>query len=155
MRRVGLGQRRLLQTSIDIDSTSVFNIEMWRWLGWCASIFLVKCSVVLLSPFQDQRGCKTRSTNGSIVRLAKLLQDYANESTSSSYDWQQTSLACIDPFTGDVNMWEWQMSTATSPSFTRPRMVSWHMTFSTPVSMVDHKSAIGSWPILWICRWNT
>ena len=37
---------------------------------------------------------------GSITRLAELLKTkYAN--------WNMTSIVCVDPFSGDVNMWAW------------------------------------------------
>lgn len=37
---------------------------------------------------------------GSVTRLAELLKSkYAN--------WQNTSIVCVDTFSGDVNMWAW------------------------------------------------
>lgn len=40
---------------------------------------------------------------GSIVRLAEHLKKKHLESG----EWKKTSLVCMDPFTGDVNMWDW------------------------------------------------
>jgi hypothetical protein len=37
---------------------------------------------------------------GSITLLAALLKEHYN-------NWKLTSLVCMDPFTGDVNMWDW------------------------------------------------
>lgn len=43
---------------------------------------------------------------GSIVRLAELLKaKYPN--------WRRVSLVCMDPFTGDVNMWDWNQKKKT------------------------------------------
>ena len=39
---------------------------------------------------------------GSVIRLASLLKE------KNASEWGKTSLVCIDPFTGDVNMWLWQ-----------------------------------------------
>ncbi|EJK73577.1 hypothetical protein THAOC_04788, partial [Thalassiosira oceanica] len=37
---------------------------------------------------------------GSITRLADLLKEKCP-------DWRKVSLVCMDPFSGDVNMWDW------------------------------------------------
>ncbi|EJK70119.1 hypothetical protein THAOC_08549 [Thalassiosira oceanica] len=43
---------------------------------------------------------------GSITRLADLLKEKCP-------DWRKVSLVCMDPFSGDVNMWDWNHNKGT------------------------------------------
>ena len=54
---------------------------------------------------------------GSITRLAELLKTkYAV--------WQSTSIVCVDPFSGDVNMWAWNNQKVAGHDFLATGLVS-------------------------------
>ena len=73
---------------------------------------------------------------GSVTRLASLLKE------KFTSEWKQSSLVCIDPFTGDVNMWLWQKINENGIHVGSPRGRAKPITVGTKLSRTNKGSDV-------------